>query len=174
MVRNDMSQTIIMLLRLINLNPNTVDFINGLCDKEGTDADGNYDLQGFTSTQKPIAFCHNVAEKCVLHLDMDNLYYAFAYSNEQLLTFEFCEGDFTFTAYRDKCRYQKALYKHLYPVGTQIRLLEMLDEQAPPCGTLGTVMKIDDIGTVFVKWDTDSSLGLVPEEDRFEVVKKGE
>lgn len=143
-------------------------------DKECADADGNYDLRGFTQTQTPIAFCHDVAEKCILHLDMDSLYYAFAYSNEQLLTFEFCEGDFTFTAYRDKCRYQKALHKHFYPVGTQIRLLEMADKQAPPCGTLGTVMKIDDIGTVFVQWENGSSLGLVPEEDRFEVVKKGE
>lgn len=174
MVRSSMSEAVIRMLRLANLNPDTVDLINRLCDKEGTDVDGNYDLRGFTPTQKPIAFCDAVAKKCVLHLDMDSLYYAFAYSDEQLVTFEFCEGDFAFTAYRDRCKYQTTLHRHLYPIGTQIRLLEMLDEQAPPCGTLGTVTDVDDIGTVFVKWDTGSSIGLIPEKDKFEVVKRGD
>lgn len=50
----------------------------------------------------------------------------------------------------------------------------MLDEQAPPCGTLGTVTDVDDIGTVFVKWDTGSSIGLIPEKAKFEVVKRGD
>lgn len=119
MVRRSMSEAVIRMLRLANLNPDTVDLINQLCDKEGVDVDGNYDLRGFTPTQKPIAFCNAVAKKCVLHLDMDSLYYAFAYSDEQLVTFEF-------------------------------------------------------FGTVFVKWDTGSSIGLIPEKDKFEVVKRGD
>lgn len=121
MVRNDMSDAVIRMFRLINLHPDTVDLINRLCDKECTDADGNYDLSGFTSTQKPIAFCTAVAQKCDLRLCMDNLYYAFAYSDDQLLSFEFCEGDFTFTAYRDKRNYQKVLHRHLYFNGAEIK-----------------------------------------------------
>ena len=37
-------------------------------------------------------------------------------------------------------------------------------------GAEGTVDFVDDTGTVFVKWDSGSSLGLVPGEDRFTVL----
>ena len=32
-----------------------------------------------------------------------------------------------------------------YPVGTRVKLVKMDDIQAPPVGTLGTVMGVDDI-----------------------------
>ena len=47
-----------------------------------------------------------------------------------------------------------------YPVGTRVRLDYMDDDQAPPVGTEGTVKYVDDIGTIFVKWDNGSSLGV--------------
>ena len=34
-----------------------------------------------------------------------------------------------------------------YPVGTRVELVEMDDCQAPPVGSLGTVMGVDSIGT---------------------------
>lgn len=37
-------------------------------------------------------------------------------------------------------------------------------------GAEGEVVFVDDTGTVFVKWDSGSSLGLVPGEDRFTVM----
>lgn len=61
--------------------------------------------------------------------------------------------------------------RELYPAGTRIRLLKMDDIQAPPAGTEGTVTFIDDAGTIHMRWDTGSSLGLISEEDEFEVVK---
>lgn len=61
--------------------------------------------------------------------------------------------------------------RELYPAGTRIRLLKMDDIQAPPAGTEGTVTFIDDAGTIHMKWDTGSSLGLISGEDEFEVVK---
>ena len=61
--------------------------------------------------------------------------------------------------------------RKLYPAGIRIRLLKMDDIQAPPVGTEGTVAFIDDAGTIHMKWNTGSSLGLISGEDEFEVVK---
>ena len=43
----------------------------------------------------------------------------------------------------------------------------MDDSQAPPPGTKGTVAYVDDIGQIGVKWDTGSSLSLIPGVDSF-------
>lgn len=48
-----------------------------------------------------------------------------------------------------------------YPVGTRIELIAMDDPQAPPSGTHGTVVGIDDIGSILVHWDTGSSLNVI-------------
>ena len=61
--------------------------------------------------------------------------------------------------------------RELYPAGTRIRLLKMDDIQAPPAGTEGTVTFIDDAGTIHMRWNTGSSLGLIAEENEFEVLK---
>ena len=60
--------------------------------------------------------------------------------------------------------------KKLYPVGTKVKLVEMADVQAPPEGTTGVVDYIDDIGTIHVKCDNGSTLGLIYGEDKFEVI----
>jgi len=52
-----------------------------------------------------------------------------------------------------------------YPVGTRVELVKMDDTQAPPIGTRGTVVAVDDIGTIHVRWDNGSSLGVVLGED---------
>ena len=57
-----------------------------------------------------------------------------------------------------------------YPEGTRVILVSMDDEQAPPIGTCGNVDHIDDMGTIHIKWDTGSSLGVVPWEDEIEIV----
>ena len=56
--------------------------------------------------------------------------------------------------------------KDLYPAGTRVKLVEINDIQAPPIGTLGTVMYVDDIGTIHIKWDNGSTLGAAYPEDR--------
>ena len=60
--------------------------------------------------------------------------------------------------------------KERYPAGTVIELIHMDDPQAPPAGTRGTVRSVDDIGTIHVSWENGSSLGLIHEVDRFELV----
>lgn len=51
--------------------------------------------------------------------------------------------------------------KSLYPNGTQVKLLEMEDPFAPPIGTLGTVIGVDDIGSILVSWDNGQSLNVL-------------
>lgn len=58
-----------------------------------------------------------------------------------------------------------------YPPGTRIRLNHMEDPYAPiEPGTLGTVMAVDDIGDLIMKWDNGRSLNIVPGEDSFSVL----
>ena len=59
-----------------------------------------------------------------------------------------------------------------YQNGTRVELIQMDDPQAPPSGTKGTVLAVDDIGNILVNWDNGSGLNLVPETDRFRVISK--
>lgn len=47
-----------------------------------------------------------------------------------------------------------------FPTGTRVELLQMDDPQAPPIGTKGTVVGVDDIGSIAVDWDNGSSLNI--------------
>ena len=57
--------------------------------------------------------------------------------------------------------------------GTRVRCKYMDDPYHPiPINMEGTVEKVDDSGTVHVKWDNGSFLGLIPDVDEFEKVDK--
>lgn len=62
--------------------------------------------------------------------------------------------------------------RKIYPPGTKIQLIMIDDAQAPLSGTIGTVTCVDDIGTIHMKWNNGSSLGLVPDDDEFVIVKE--
>jgi len=47
-----------------------------------------------------------------------------------------------------------------FKVGTRVELLFMDDEQAPPVGTCGTVIGVDDMATIHVDWDNGCGLGI--------------
>ena len=54
-----------------------------------------------------------------------------------------------------------------YPRGTRVELLEMNDPyREMPAGLRGTVVDVDDIGTVHIAWDNGSSLGAAYGVDR--------
>ena len=48
-----------------------------------------------------------------------------------------------------------------FPVGCRVELLRMDDVQAPPIGTKGTVIGVDDTGSIMVHWDNGSGLNVV-------------
>lgn len=56
-----------------------------------------------------------------------------------------------------------------FPAGTRVELLRMADAQAPPVGTQGTVLGVDDTGSLLMRWDNGSGLNVVYGED---VVRK--
>lgn len=57
-----------------------------------------------------------------------------------------------------------------YPVGARVELFRMDDSQAPPIGTKGTVVGVDDIGSIMVRWDNGSSLNVLFGEDECRVI----
>lgn len=68
-------------------------------------------------------------------------------------------------------REEKALLEMRYPKGTIVELIEMDDKYNKiPKGTKGKVTHIDDIGTIHVNWDNGSTLGLIKDVDKFNVV----
>nr|DAY92423.1 MAG TPA: protein of unknown function (DUF4314) [Caudoviricetes sp.] len=52
-----------------------------------------------------------------------------------------------------------------YPKGTRVELVRMDDRQAPPIGTKGTVLGVDDTGSLLMRWDNGSGLNVVYGED---------
>lgn len=59
-----------------------------------------------------------------------------------------------------------------YPIGSRVKLVKMDDIQAPPTGTLGTVIGVDDMCSILVTWDNGSSLNVLYGIDICELVKK--
>lgn len=59
-----------------------------------------------------------------------------------------------------------------YPAGTRVELVRMDDPQAPPVGTKGTVLGVDDTGSLLMRWDNGCGLNVVYGED--ECRKAGE
>lgn len=57
-------------------------------------------------------------------------------------------------------------------VGKRIRFISSTDKWSKlKEGDEGTIQKIDDLGTIFVKWDSGSGpSGLIPNEDEYEIL----
>lgn len=57
-------------------------------------------------------------------------------------------------------------------VGDRVRLLSSSDAytMSEP-GEEGTVRLIDSLGTIHVDWDNGARLGLIPGEDRYEIIQ---
>lgn len=58
-----------------------------------------------------------------------------------------------------------------YPVGSRVELIKMEDVQAPPIGTKGTVLGVDDIGSIMIAWDNGSSLNVVYSVDKVRMLE---
>lgn len=58
-------------------------------------------------------------------------------------------------------------------IGKRVRFLRSSDPYTKLVhGDEGVVVSVDDLGTVHIKWDNGSTLGMIAEEgDRFQTVK---
>lgn len=57
-----------------------------------------------------------------------------------------------------------------FKVGTRVELLFMDDTQAPPVGTCGTVIGVDDMATIHVDWDNGCGLGVAYGVDECRII----
>ncbi|MBR3592852.1 MAG: DUF4314 domain-containing protein [Clostridia bacterium] len=59
-----------------------------------------------------------------------------------------------------------------YPPGTRVELVKMKDPYNTKLtpGSKGTVVNVDDIGTIHISWDCGSSLGVVLGEDDYTTI----
>ena len=53
-----------------------------------------------------------------------------------------------------------------YPPGTKVELLSMDDTQAPPVGTIGEVLAVDDSASLIMRWQNGSGLNVLFGIDR--------
>ena len=60
--------------------------------------------------------------------------------------------------------------RELYKKGMRVELAYMDDKFAPPKGTRGTIVGIDDAGSIMTHWDNGSSLSLLEDADDFHIV----
>ena len=61
-----------------------------------------------------------------------------------------------------------------YPAGTKVVLIRMEDPQAPPEGTIGEVLAVDDVGSLIMRWENGSGLNVVYGEDLVRKVAAGD
>ena len=62
--------------------------------------------------------------------------------------------------------------KKEYPEGTRVELVSMNDPYRNiPAGTKGTVIGVDDTGTIHCSWDNNGCLGIVYGEDSCRKIK---
>ena len=57
------------------------------------------------------------------------------------------------------------MVRRQYPKGCRVELVRMDDVQAPPVGTKGTVIGVDDTASIMVKRDNGCGLNVVYGED---------
>ena len=68
-------------------------------------------------------------------------------------------------------REQVKQIRNEFPKGTRVELVSMDDRQAPPPGTKGTVIGVDDTGSLLLRWDNGSGLNVVYGEDVVQKLK---
>lgn len=68
----------------------------------------------------------------------------------------------------DRLHRRALMIKDRYPAGTRVMLLHMGSDPRPvEPNSKGTVVAVDDIGTVHCDFDNGRSLGMIPGEDTF-------
>lgn len=90
-------------LSAYSLNEDTKRIANVNFMEETEDRNGNYMLGGHWMSD----LCYQFAEKCKFDLTHVDGYSAYAYSDEQMAVFTYCEGDITLTPYTNRESYER-------------------------------------------------------------------
>ena len=69
---------------------------------------------------------------------------------------------------------QLARLREEFKPGVTVELLKMDDVQAPPIGTKGRCLGVDDIGSIMVAWQNGCGLSVAFGEDLCKVVEDDE
>lgn len=72
--------------------------------EETTDSTGNYMLRGHWLSDMSYQFAYT----CEFKLCVVDSYSSYAYSDEQMVTFTYCEGDITLTPFADREKYEES------------------------------------------------------------------
>ena len=75
----------------------------------------------------------------------------------------------------DKLHALSKRLRETYKPGMRIELNHMCSDPQPiPDGSRGTVVAVDDIGSIMMKWDNGRSLSLIYGEDSFRILSPDE
>ena len=85
------------------LNDTTKRIVDVNFMEETIDKHGEYMLSGHWFSQLSYQF----ADKCDFELKVIDGYSSYAFSDEQMALFTYCEGDITFSPYKDRKAYEK-------------------------------------------------------------------
>lgn len=101
--KDDEMEIIPLDLSKYHLSEDTVRIANANFTEETTNRNGEYMLSGHWISDLSYQF----AKKCNFNLIQVDGYSSYAYSDEQMAVFTYCEGDITLTPYENKSDYEK-------------------------------------------------------------------
>lgn len=101
--KDDEYEILDLNLSAYHLNEDTVRIANKNFMEETTNRNGNYMLSGHWLND----LCYAFSSKCKFDLVQVDGYSSYAYSDEQMAVFTYCEGDIILTPFTDKAEYEK-------------------------------------------------------------------
>lgn len=101
--KDDEYEILDLNLSAYHLNEDTVRIANKNFMVETTNRNGNYMLSGYWLND----LCYAFSSKCKFDLVQVDGYSSYAYSDEQMAVFTYCEGNITLTPFTDKAEYEK-------------------------------------------------------------------
>lgn len=101
--KDDEYEILDLNLSAYHLNEDTVRIANKNFMVETTNRNGNYMLSGHWLND----LCYAFSSKCKFDLVQVDGYSSYAYSDEQMAVFTYCEGNITLTPFTDKAEYEK-------------------------------------------------------------------
>lgn len=90
-------------LSVYKLNETTQRIANNNFMEETTNRNGNYMLRGHWLSD----LCYTFSKLCKFNLVQIDGYSSYAYSDDQMAVFTYCEGDITLTPFTNKADYEK-------------------------------------------------------------------